>query len=221
MARLRKPSLVVNFKTYEQSTGINSDKLAKKLDLKEVVVAVQNADIYRVSKAVNCPVFGQHVDPQDHGAFTGHVNACSLKENGASGVIINHSEDRIELETIRENIKMCRKVGLLSLVCIDSHEKAEAVAKMDPDIIAIEPPELIGTGISVTTAKPEVVTKTVEIVRKANSKIMILCGAGVTTPTDAGKAVDLGCEGVLLASAVVLSKTPGKLAKQMLAEMKK
>jgi triosephosphate isomerase len=212
-----KRKLIVNFKTYRESSGKNAEKLAKLLDKPGVILAVQNADLHRVSRLVRCPLFAQHVDPVKYGPFTGHDNAFTLKQNGASGVIINHSEDRMKIEDIGEAVKMAKEAKLVSVVCIDVPWLAKRVARYKPDIIAIEPPELIGTGISVSTAKPEVVTKTVKAVPRG---IEVLCGAGITTSEDVHKAIKLGCNGVLLASAIVLSRTPGALAKQMLEAMK-
>jgi triosephosphate isomerase len=213
---LPKNSLVVNFKTYRQGTGEKAEELAKKLNMKGIVLAVQNTDIYRVSRKVHVPVFAQHVDPVDYGKFTGHANAAALKESGAVGVIINHSEDRVSIETIKKNIEICRKHGLASLVCISNPGMAERISRMKPDAIAIEPPELIGSGRSVSRAKPQVITKTVKKVRKSSRA---LCGAGITTKDDVKKAMQLGCHGILVSSAIVLSRNPRKLAKTFLDVM--
>jgi len=77
---------------------------------------------------------------------------------------------------------------------------------MEPDMLAIEPPELIGTGIPVSKANPEVVEGTVREVRKINRSVRILCGAGISKGEDVAAALELGAEGVLLASSVVKSK---------------
>ena len=69
-----------------------------------------------------------------------------------------------------------------------------------------EEPELIGGDISVTSADPEIVSGTVEAVRKINKSAKILCGAGVKNGKDVAKAIELGAEGVLLASGVVKAK---------------
>jgi triosephosphate isomerase len=78
-------------------------------------------------------------------------------------------------------------------------------------MIAVEPPELIGGDISVSTANPEIISDTVELVKKINPNILVLCGAGVKNQTDVSKAISLGSEGILLASGVVKSKEPRKI----------
>ena len=77
-------------------------------------------------------------------------------------------------------------------------------------MIAIEPPELIGGDISVSTANPEIISETVSKVSEISSNIKILCGAGVKTRDDVSKAFELGVDGILLASGVVLSNNPRK-----------
>ncbi|PIX31833.1 triose-phosphate isomerase, partial [Candidatus Bathyarchaeota archaeon CG_4_8_14_3_um_filter_42_8] len=70
----------------------------------------------------------------------------------------------------------------------------------------IEPPELIGTGIPVSKAKPEVVTDTIKLVRKVNPTVTILCGAGISHGDDVAVALRLGTQGVLVASGIVKAK---------------
>jgi triosephosphate isomerase len=79
---------------------------------------------------------------------------------------------------------------------------------MRPDITSVEPPELIGTGISVSKAKPEIVTDTVKLVHKVDPKMIILCGAGISTAEDVFIALKLGTRGVLVASGIVKAKDP-------------
>jgi triosephosphate isomerase len=48
--------------------------------------------------------------------------------------------------------------------------------------------------------------RAVKAVRQVNNKVNILCGAGVKGGKDVAKAIELGTQGVLLASGVVKAK---------------
>jgi len=207
----------VNFKTYLQSTGKNALKLAKiaeKVSLETEIcigVAPQYVDIPKITKEVSIPVFAQHVDPISPGRNTGHILAEAVKEAGAVGTIINHSERRLKLTEIEKVIKRVAEVKLISLVCIGSPRLSRKIAGFHPNMVAVEPPELIETGISVSKVKPEVVSRTVELVKSVDPKIVVLCGAGVSTGDDVEAALKLGTEGVLVASGVVKAKDPYKV----------
>jgi triosephosphate isomerase len=181
--KLNPPMVVVNFKTYAESTGQKAVELAKSAERVyeetkvSMGVAPQLADIATITKAVKIPVFAQHVDPIKPGGFTGHVLIDSVKEAGAVGTLINHSEKQIKLSDIDKIIKLTHEKDLLSCVCANNPSVSAAVAALGPDIIAVEPPELIGTGIPVSKAKPEVVTDTVKLVRRVDPEVIILCGA--------------------------------------------
>ena len=208
----KTPVLIINFKTYAQATGRRAlelakvaEKVAKELNV-EIVVAVQPVDIRLVAENVGIPVYAQHVDPVKPGAHTGHILPEAVKEAGAKGTLLNHSEHRLRLDIINEAIQRAKEVGLETIVCADKPETSAAVAVLKPTAIAIEPPELIGTGISVSKAKPEVITNTVNIIRKIDENIPILTGAGITFRDDVEKALDLGTQGILVASAIVKAK---------------
>jgi triosephosphate isomerase len=212
--KLQTPMIIVNFKTYLESTGQRAVELAQKAEKvsKEtgafIVVAPQFADIAKVAEAVELPVFAQHVDPIKPGSNTGHVLAESVKEAGAVGTLINHSEKQLKLSDIDLIVELARENDLVSCVCANNPRISMAIATLEPDIIAIEPPELIGTGIPVSKAKPSVVTDTIRLVRQLNNKVTILCGAGISTGEDVATALKLGTQGVLVASGVVKAKDP-------------
>jgi triosephosphate isomerase len=212
--RLDTPLIIVNFKTYLEATGKKAVELAKKaekvsLETKvSIGVAPQHTDIITVAETVNIPVFAQHTDPVQPGSHTGHVLAEAVKETGAMGTLINHSERQLKLSDIDAVIRIVREKGLVSVVCANNPSISAAVAALKPDILAIEPPELIGTGIPVSKAKPEVITKTVRLVREINPEVVILCGAGISHGEDVAAALRLGTEGVLVASGVVKAKDP-------------
>jgi len=212
--KFETPIIIVNFKTYAEATGRRAVELAKeaeKVNRKTNVyvgVAPQFADIAEVARAVNIPVFAQHIDPVKPGNYTGHVLAESVKEAGAVGTLINHSERQLKLSDINEVINITRENGLLSVVCANNPSISAAVATLEPDMIAVEPPELIGTGIPASKAKPEVIANTVKLVRKINREVTILCGAGISHGEDVAAALKLGTQGVLVASGIVKAKDP-------------
>lgn len=221
MAEVGFPLIALNLKTYSQSIGENAvrlSKIAEKVSREygvSVMVAPPIVDLKDVVKAVEIPVFAQHVDPYTPGGHTGSIVAEDVKAAGAVGSIVNHSEKRLRLADIGMVLERLRANGLKALLCTDTVETTKAGAALSPEILAIEPPELIGTGIPVSKAKPEVVVNAVKAVEKINPGVHILCGAGISTGDDVAKAIELGTEGVLLASAYVKASDPEKVLADM------
>ncbi len=227
MAKVELPVIAVNFKTYPQATGEKAVLLAQTCEKVSneysvsVVVCPQVPDLYRVSKAVEIPVFSQHMDPGEPGRFTGHAIGETLVEAGCSGTLLNHSEHRMQLADIEASVRRAEKLQLYSLVCTNNPLVSVAAASLKPDAIAVEPPELIGTGISVSQSQPEVISGTVDIIRAVNRDVTILCGAGISTGQDVEAAIKLGSQGVLLASAVAKSDKPEQVLKGLIEPLKK
>jgi triosephosphate isomerase len=209
-----KNLIVLNFKAYKESTGDNALKLAKICDevAREnnvnIIVCPQYADIYRISNEVDIPVFAQGIENVKYGSNTGHVLPESVKEAGASGCLLNHSENRLKLADIDALIRKLKELGMTSIVCTNNIATTKAAAVLSPDYVAVEPPELIGSGISVSKAQPEVITGSVDAVKDVNKNVRVLCGAGISTGDDLKSALKLGTEGVLLASGIVCAKDP-------------
>jgi triosephosphate isomerase len=212
LTKARTPIILVNFKTYSQATGKKSIEIAKaaeRVSLETEVcigLAPQFVDITSTTSFTAVPVFAQHIDPINPGNFTGHILPEAVKEAGAIGTLINHSERRLKLADIDATIMRAREVGLISVVCTNNAAVSAAAAALKPDMIAVEPPELIGSGIPVSKAKPEIVTSTVELVKQVNPNVVILCGAGITKGEDVAAALELGTEGVLVASGIVKAR---------------
>jgi len=218
--KLQTPIILVNFKTYLEATGRKAIELAKQAEKvsKEtgasIAVAPQFADIAHVAEAVEIPVFAQHIDPIKPGSCTGHVLADSVKEAGAVGTLINHSEKQLKLVDIDTAIRLAHEKNLISCVCANNPSVSAAVAALKPDIVSIEPPELIGTGVAVSKAQPEVVTNTFKLVREVNTQVTILCGAGISHGKDVAVALKLETQGVLVASAIVKAKDPYSILRE-------
>lgn len=198
---------VINFKAYEEGTGERALQLAKIIERvsretgKEIIACVQPTDIARIIEKCQAKVFAQHIDPVSPGSHTGWLTPFAIKSVGASGALINHSERPLPLEEIRKRIDACRYHGLESIVCSPTPEDCAKISALKPDYIAVEPPELIGSGIPVSKAKPEVIIESKKAVR-----VPLLCGAGINDGSDARRARELGADGVLVASAIVKAK---------------
>jgi len=221
MSKIKFPAIIINYKIYEQSIGKRGLEIAKQAEkvMEEygvtVGVAPQLPDLRYIAEQVNIPVFAQHADPKAPGSGTGYILLENIKDTGAVGILLNHSEHRLVLSTIEETITRARKLDLETLVCANNPKVSGAIAALEPDIIAVEPPELIGTGIPVSKAKPEVITDTVDIVKRINTDVHLLCGAGISKGEDIKAALKLGTEGVLLASGVVKAKDPYTVLEEM------
>lgn len=211
---MNTPIVILNYKTYLESSGENALELARALKSASeesgitMVAAPQAADIYRIQDQISLPIFAQHIDPITPGGHTGSNLIETLIEAGISGSLINHSENRMKLADIDEVIQLCKQNDIESCVCTNNIASSKAIATFSPDAVAVEPPELIGTGIPVSQAQPEVVEDSVKGVKSINKKIKVLCGAGISTGDDMKAAMDLGADGVLLASGIVKAENP-------------
>ena len=211
---VKYPMILVNLKTYRESMGekaIEFSRIAEKVHEKtgiSIAIAPQLVDLQAMADSSEIPVFAQHVDPVRFGKYTGHTVPESVSEAGAIGTLINHSERRLPLEVIKETIERAKEAELMTIVCADTVETARKVASFHPNAVAIEPPELIGSGIPVSKARPEIVSGSVSAVKSVESSVKVLCGAGITSGEDASAALDLGGDGILVASGVVKSMDP-------------
>lgn len=209
MTKKETPIIILNYKTYAESTGKNAVTLSQYVQEASdetgvnMAIAPQAVDLYPIIEAVDIPVYSQHIDNITPGGHTGSTLPEALKETGITGTLINHSEQRLTLADIDAIVEKSKQLNLTSVLCTNNVKTSAAAASFNSDYIAIEPPELIGTGIPVSKASPEVVEKTVEEIHKINNNIPVLCGAGISTGEDMKAALELGAEGVLLASGII------------------
>lgn len=221
----RTPIVILNLKTYLESTGEKALQLAKISEEVaqetgvNIAVAPQHADLLRISSEVEIPVFAQHVDAVDAGGHTGSVLLESVKDAGAIGTLINHSEVRMKLADIQNVVNKISENQMISVLCTNNIETSAAAATIKPTFVAIEPPELIGSGIPVSKAEPEVVEGTVEVIHRIDPGVKVLCGAGISTGEDMQAALNLGSEGVLLASGIVLADDPKKALMDLVSKI--
>jgi triosephosphate isomerase len=211
---VKVPLIIINYKTYSEATGkkaVELSRIAEEVSLDSgvnICVAPQVADIAAVCDAVSIPVFAQHIDPVVPGSSTGYILLESVKEAGAIGTLINHAERQLKLCDIEAIVARTREAGMVSVVCTSNAAVSEAAAALKPDVISLEPPDLIGTGISVSKTKPDAVTEMVALVKHVNPCVVTLCGAGITEGDDVTAALNLGTMGVLVASGIVKAKDP-------------
>jgi triosephosphate isomerase len=210
---MASPLIVVNHKTYESAQGEASATLARSIEAAakpgvRMVSVVSPFDLSAtVAAAPNIEVWAQHLDPIGFGSNTGRLHPATAIASGATGSIINHAERKVPIEHVEELLASLPN-DFVVCACASDLEEARALAALSPDFIAVEPPELIGGDISVTSADPEIIRATVEAVHAVDSTVRVLCGAGVKSGEDVATAIELGAEGVLLASGVTKSNDP-------------
>ena len=223
---LKTPVIVLNVKTYAEATGDKTIEIAKIMDKVSnetdisMAISVQATDIYKCRETVEIPVFAEHIDPIKPGSHTGWTLPEAVKKAGAVGTLINHSEHRLKLADIDTCISRAKELNLDHIVCTNNIATSKAAAVFSPNFVAVEPPELIGGDISVTTADPGIVSGSVEAVKKIDERVKVLCGAGVKNGKDVAKSIELGADGVLLASGIVKADDKEKVIRDLAAGIK-
>jgi triosephosphate isomerase len=201
-----KHPLIINFKNYEEISAGNALKLAEsarqvaeKFQI-EIVLAPPPPVLALIAKVIQMPVICQHVDDQKLGPSTGFVVPEMAKSYGVIGSLINHSEHRMEMSSVARLVKRLRKLDMVSIVCAQDPQEVIEISALEPDFIAIEPPELIGSGRAVSKENPAIITKSIQA---AGLRSSIICGAGISDRDDVSRAMELGSRGILVASGVI------------------
>jgi triosephosphate isomerase len=215
--------ILINLKSYAEGTGQRAHLIASAAQAVaddsgvEIGLAAGYMDLHPLARHYELPVYAQHTDGVDPGAFTGHITAAAIREAGAVGSLLNHSERRLTLAAIEAGVRALTAAGLSSVVCTNNEATSAAAAALRPTYVAVEPPELIGSGVSVSKANPEIITRSVAAVRNVYPKGKVLTGAGIQSGECVKIAVDLGTEGVLLASSVVKAKDPSAVLRDLVS----
>lgn len=214
-----KPVLVINAKTYPESTGANAirlvqvcDDIAREFDA-DIGLAVAELDLLAVrNEAKKTKVYAQHVDPGEPGKNTGFVLAKAVVANGITHTVLNHSEHKLPWEVLERTVQECQELGMTIIICADTVDEVSRVAQLRPSYVAVEPPELIGGNRSVSTTNPGIITES----KNAVGDVPLLVGAGIKNGEDVRIALELGAVGVLVASGVVKAKDPGAVLRDFL-----
>lgn len=219
-----KNPLIINFKNYEEVSadgairlGQTARQVAEKLQV-EIILAPPHPALALIAREIEIPVICQHVDDEKMGPSTGFTVPEIAKSYGAIGSLINHSEHRIEKNSIASLVKRLRRLEMVSIVCAQEPQEVVEISTFEPDFIAIEPPELIGSGKAVSKENPTVITKSIE---GAGSRSRIICGAGISDKEDVSKAMELGSQGILVASGVIKATSWDKKITELASGMKR
>lgn len=206
---------IINCKNYEEIAGPKIDKfiktaekISKKYKVKIAIAPPQHL-LSQVSKS-SLVILAQHLDNSKVGSTTGFMIPELVKKSNVNGSIINHSEHRIPSKDIKELVVRLKKLKMISVLCVRNVAEVKKYVKLNPDYIAIEPPELIGSGKAVSKERPELIANAAQSVKSAKNKTKLLCGAGIISGEDVAKAIQLGSKGILVASGIVKSKNWNK-----------
>jgi len=207
---------IINCKNYEEISG---DKIKKFIEIAEQV-----SKKYKIKIAISppqhligvvanssIPILAQHIDDSKIGSTTGYIIPELLKKSKVKGSLINHSEHRISSKEIEKLVLKLKELKMISIVCVKDVAEVKKYLKINPDFIAIEPPELIGSGKAISTEKPDLIQKAARIVNDSKNKTKLLCGAGIVSGDDVVKSIELGSKGILVASGIIKAKNWNKI----------
>jgi len=207
---------IINCKNYEEISG---DKIKK-----FIKIAEQVSKKYKIKIAISppqhliglvtnssIPILAQHIDDSKIGSTTGYIIPELLKKSKVKGSLINHSEHRISSKEIEKLVVKLKELKMISIVCVKDVAEVKKYLKINPDFIAIEPPELIGSGKAISTEKPDLIQKAAKIVNDSKNKTKLLCGAGIVSGEDVAKSLELGSKGILVASGIIKAKNWNKI----------
>jgi triosephosphate isomerase (TIM) len=211
--RLQAPVFEIGLKGYMYGAAavrlaVEADRASEECGV-SIIFDPQYVDIPAVAAATKrLFVFSQHMDAVEIGRGSGMVLAEALKEAGAVGTMLNHSERRMTLAEISSAIRRADEIGLATLVCTDSPEEAAAAAQLHPNIVLAEPPSLIGGDRSVASEMRDFVERTIDVVSRIDPEIIVMCAAGIKNPQDVADMVALGVGATGSTSGILAAEDP-------------
>lgn len=207
--------IFLNFKTYPQTTDQKAVRLCRLIQstdsLIPVIPCLQAADIYQIAQTVKLPLWVQHLDPIELGQATGFIAPQAVKQDGAKGTLLNHSEHPLDFDVIVATLALCRRYKLKVMVIASDLDSVKKITALKPDYLGFEDPQLIGGPIPMVQAHPDLIKKAVALSRQP-----LIVGGGIRSTVDVQTALDLGASGVLVASEFAKSTDPGSTLKDLI-----
>ena len=207
--------LVINMKNYLEGSrdeAVRISKTSNHASKKYGVTIAIAPPIGMLSEMIRYhdTIFAQHLDNVDVGSTTGYVVPEIARGIGVIGSLINHSEHRIPASDIKALVRRLKKLDMISVVCVKDNMETRKYLKLNPDYIAIEPPELIGSGRAVSRERPEVIAEAAHVIQEAGNGTKLLCGAGIVSSDDVTEAIKLGSDGIMVASGIIKARNRSK-----------
>lgn len=208
--------IFVNFKTYQEGTGVEALRLIKIIEevvgetSVKIIPVVQATDLKEAAISSKLEIWVQKIDPVDYGAHTGSILPEAVLEDGAKGTFLNHSELKFSSQDLLSGANSkALSLGLKTLIFAGDMEELKNISLLKPTFASYEPPELVGSvTTSVAEAKPEIIASAAEITKSLG--IPLIVGAGIKSREDVKKSLELGAVGVAVASDIVKSSDPKK-----------
>ncbi len=220
---LQPPLVIVNYKVYPTALGDRALTLTKTLEeaatsFPEATLAIapSHPDLGPVAQTTDLPVLAQHADGHEPGSGTGRVLAESLEDLGVVASLLNHAERQVSEKAAERSVRRLTGKGLGVVTCAADVQATRTMASLEPTFVAMEPPELIGGDVSVTSADPDIIEDSLAAAQEVDAEARVLCGAGVKTAEDVAQAIELGTQGVLVASGVTKAEDPAEAVQNLL-----
>lgn len=190
-----------------------ADEASRIYDVR-IIFTPQYTDIRMLAEATtDLLVFAQHMDSLPIGRGLGSVLPEAVKAAGAVGVMLNHAEKPMTLSDLNKVIKRADEVGLVSIVCADTIEEAQAIANLSPNIIVAEPTELIGTG---KPSDEKYIKETTAAIKAINPEIQVLQGAGISNGRDVYNVIKAGADATGTTSGIMKAADPEVMLHEMI-----
>ncbi len=208
--------IFLSLKTYKETTGDRVIRLlssVKKIIAETnvpIIAVAQATDIYRIKKELDIEVWAQHVDPIDPGKNTGWISPYSVKETGATGVLINHSEHKISKETVIKTVQKAKEYGLKTVVIGQSPEMILDYDSLNTDYLSFEKEDLIASEVSMIDQQEKAIKDLIKILKHP-----LIIGAGINDGKDTRKSKAAGAVGVLMATYFVTASDPEKKLREL------
>jgi triosephosphate isomerase len=200
------------------SLALAADQAAQKYGI-DILFTAPIVDIRRIAEAAkHLLVLAPHMDPLKPGRGLADIVPESLAAAGAAGVMLNHVEKPISLDTLEKTLRRADETGLLTVVCSGTIAQAKAIALLRPDVIVVEPSELIGTG---QTSELSFVQASIDAVKSINPGILILQGAGISSGKDVYKVIFAGAEATGSSSGIVKAADRAAMIDEMIRSVRK
>lgn len=184
--------IIVNFKRYLEASGQNAVVLASICHKLSLEYSLPIIAVPTVADLAACLATGAECWTQKF-----EQDAVS-----ATGTLLNHSDYRLETSILALQISQCRDRNYKICLCSANPDEVPELLNLRPDMLAYEPPALIGSKTSsVAQAEPNIIGDIAQIAKTAG--ISLLVGAGIKSALDIKVSLNQGAVGILVATDVV------------------